>query len=381
MSWQEELRRLDADLAGGKISRQEYRKQRDELLAAASGGGAPSPLAAPLAPVGGTPHPNGWQSTNPGWFTTGSAQPRPEPPPQPQPPPPTPAESGDKASALLTSGRPTSAPSPADQRPTDSIRYPALSEAPTVITQPVNPPGLVPPAARFHPAPPLPSGGRRRASRHCSGIIRQHSLPLREKPLGRRPTWLFLSLAVLVVLGMIMGATWLLGRNGGPPAPTANAASTATPALADRLPALPGTPDANSSTVAVDKGVRLGLYPAQAAEEFTRNHVNEVVYRGSVQGDDAYFVLAIPARNASEAKAVVAYLRTSALSSGFTALPGDPTVVTGKDGNRLTNGTWYASDNIAVVIWVSQPATLEAVRLSQHLGQTRSSLQEALPAR
>ena len=70
MSWQEELRRLDAELAGGRITRHEHRKQRDELLAAASGGAAPSPVAAPLVPVGTQPGVSRWQSSNPGGYAS-----------------------------------------------------------------------------------------------------------------------------------------------------------------------------------------------------------------------------------------------------------------------------------------------------------------------
>jgi len=48
MGWQEELRRLDVELANGRITHENHRKQRDELLAAASAGVDPSPVASPL---------------------------------------------------------------------------------------------------------------------------------------------------------------------------------------------------------------------------------------------------------------------------------------------------------------------------------------------
>lgn len=47
MTWQEELRQLDSALAGGELSANEYRKRRDEILAAASSAQAPSPIIGP----------------------------------------------------------------------------------------------------------------------------------------------------------------------------------------------------------------------------------------------------------------------------------------------------------------------------------------------
>jgi hypothetical protein len=50
MSWQEDLQQLDAALAGGQISADDYRRRRDEVLAQASGGSAPAPQAPPATP-------------------------------------------------------------------------------------------------------------------------------------------------------------------------------------------------------------------------------------------------------------------------------------------------------------------------------------------
>jgi hypothetical protein len=53
MTWQEELRQLDSALAGGELSANEYRKRRDEILAAASSAQPPSPVIGP--PTGPRP--------------------------------------------------------------------------------------------------------------------------------------------------------------------------------------------------------------------------------------------------------------------------------------------------------------------------------------
>src|SRR5947209_516088 len=50
VTWQEELRALDAELADKGITPAEYRRRRDNLLAAASGGFPPASQVAPQRP-------------------------------------------------------------------------------------------------------------------------------------------------------------------------------------------------------------------------------------------------------------------------------------------------------------------------------------------
>src|SRR6266567_4392063 len=59
MSWQEDLQQLDAALAGGQISADEYRRHRDEVLAKASGSSVPAEAspASPAQPPGQSPTP------------------------------------------------------------------------------------------------------------------------------------------------------------------------------------------------------------------------------------------------------------------------------------------------------------------------------------
>ncbi|KOV88929.1 hypothetical protein [Nocardia sp. NRRL S-836] len=59
MSWQDELQKLDAELASGRVSADEYRQRRDAILAGNTGGG-------PAAPAGGSfPPPVRWQAVPP----------------------------------------------------------------------------------------------------------------------------------------------------------------------------------------------------------------------------------------------------------------------------------------------------------------------------
>ncbi|MFD0200107.1 MULTISPECIES: SHOCT domain-containing protein [Saccharothrix] len=63
MTWQEQLRQLDEALAAGKISAEDYRRQRDELLSTAQSGGAQAPQTGPNS--GPFPEPFRWSAQAP----------------------------------------------------------------------------------------------------------------------------------------------------------------------------------------------------------------------------------------------------------------------------------------------------------------------------
>ncbi|MFD2418088.1 hypothetical protein [Amycolatopsis pigmentata] len=377
MSWQEELRRLDSELARGRISRHEHRKQRDELLAAASGGAAPSPVAAPLAPTGTPPRGfSGWQSANPG---SGTAAPEPAPAEQPaevaQPAEESPQEQTGTSAALLASERPTSAPSPADERPTESMRYPSMAEAPTVITRPVRAeetPSLI---------PPMP--------RHSSGVVRQPSVPVWGKPRGHGPTWLFLSLGVLLVLGLIIGATFLFGGSKTDNAAPAPGSAVANPQLdvEGKLPELPGTPNPNNSTMSVDKAAQMQIISATDVPKVKASGAQEVVYRASAetaQPDAGYMMVAIPTASAEDAGKLVKGLRETLINAGFRADPlgraDADTAYTGSNSTGRVTALWYASGPVVIGIGVSQPLTANPASLHTRITQVHDSLATTLPA-
>ncbi|MEV8436368.1 SHOCT domain-containing protein [Actinosynnema sp. NPDC051121] len=63
MTWQEQLRQLDEALAAGQMSAEDYRRQRDELLANAQSGGAQAPQTGPNS--GPFPEPFRWSAQAP----------------------------------------------------------------------------------------------------------------------------------------------------------------------------------------------------------------------------------------------------------------------------------------------------------------------------
>ncbi|NBH10467.1 hypothetical protein GTY80_45425, partial [Amycolatopsis sp. SID8362] len=132
MSWQEELRRLDAELAEGRIEPADHRKQRDELLAQASGSTVPSPVPSPLRRPGDT-----WRSANPASHPTPVhpvAPPQRVESPRPAPLPPPPWQRTGLPKTVSTSHVPaipdhmTTAPSPADITPTRYLRVDGPAE-------------------------------------------------------------------------------------------------------------------------------------------------------------------------------------------------------------------------------------------------------------
>jgi hypothetical protein len=162
--------------------------------------------------------------------------------------------------------------------------------------------------------------------------------------------------------------------------PPSQAPQTTSAALAERLPALPGQQYPDSGTLTIDKGLQLNLFPAQAATIFRQNGATDVIYRGSADGDKAYLLLAVPTKSPANAQAVVDYLRQGGILSGYTKTRTEPFTVTYKTNDRRFTGTWYASADIAVTMWVSLPVAANQGSLGQQLDQALNSLRGTLPA-
>ncbi|HJQ46019.1 MAG TPA: hypothetical protein VJ870_06810 [Amycolatopsis sp.] len=343
MSWQDELRRLDAALAEGRITLHEHRRQREELLAAASGGLTPSPVAAPLA---------GPQSVNPAH----------RPPPQPEPKP-------SASAALLASDRPTSAPSPADQRATERMPYPPITETPTVVTRAIGPlPGLVPP--RRPTVPPLPT------------------VPVR-KP-AKKPTWLFVTVGVVLVLAMIIAATVLLKASDdttGTAAPAQVAPADALEMAAAKVPTLPGAANPGNATMPLDQAVGLQLISQADANLMKSAGASQVIFRGSndpANSPNGDMLLVVPASSKAAADQLTVGMRKELTAGGFTMsalgqAQSDLAFTASSPAGRVM-ALWYASGTLAVGMGVSQPLTGDPAQLRTRLDQIRKQVTSAFPA-
>ncbi|WP_143266135.1 MULTISPECIES: hypothetical protein [Amycolatopsis] len=275
---------------------------------------------------------------------------------------------------LLATDKPTSAPSPADERATDSMRFPSIEDAPTVITNPVPPPARALPS--MAPPPPL----------HAP---RQQPMPFDpaprlQAPPKRKPTWLFITLGVVVVIAMVAAGVWFLrdqNTTATTAGPTTSAASSPE-AVEARLPTLPGTPSSNNGTLTVDQGIDLKLYSREEGQLFKDNGAGQVIFRGSAQGPQGYLVLVVPAGSPAAAATITRGLYEHSLSAGLQTVPSgstDAKAVTGSNSAGQMSGTWYTSGSYAVAIWVSQGLDGDPAALAERLAQTKTSLATALP--
>jgi hypothetical protein len=81
VTWQDELQKLDNELASGRISADDYRRRRDEVLSGSAGGGpAQNPQSGPFAP------PFKWEAQPPSTSDRTQVVNVQGPPPQPSPP-------------------------------------------------------------------------------------------------------------------------------------------------------------------------------------------------------------------------------------------------------------------------------------------------------
>ncbi|WP_132875691.1 hypothetical protein [Tamaricihabitans halophyticus] len=144
MTWQEELRKLDEELAAGRIAADDYRVRRDQVLSSAV---APGEQGQQPAEPGGQPHPNQPPQGQPPQGQPPQGQPPQGQPPQGQPPhggqPPF-GQQGQPAP-----GQPAAQPPQAGQAPQggaapDSTQI--ISAIPAAETSGQQPPGQQPPA-------------------------------------------------------------------------------------------------------------------------------------------------------------------------------------------------------------------------------------------
>ncbi len=540
MSWQEELRRLDAELAAGRLGHAEHRRQRDELLAEASGGGAASPVASPLrqdappasesptwstpavqatatpagsdsqpaaepnastgsasapaqgasvdnsasttqvvatmpehaptstlrlgTPPGGTAAPEqpaaNSAATTSSTTTTGpaaatssaattdaaapffsqpqspasppqspAAQPQTpvtQPPSQAGPPPPhqpqpqLPAQPGTwPGVAPVQWHTPGQQQQPSQQQPGQQ-QQPVVGWASTNPAMPApEPPAVesflnsgaaVPSAEKPQPAfshtpgtpfstdrpttAPSPADDRPTA---VFGAIPANGQPeprrLWEddaKPRRGKPTWLFLSLAVLVVLALVVGGIWFLGNKNDsndtaaqPPA-ASSAPNTQPASLEDKLPTLPGTPNPENSTMALDKAVQAKAVSDADANLMRAAGADQLVYHAYAGTDGGTTLIAVPAPSKAQAGQLVQGLRQNLVTGGFDSSPLGPAATdllyTGSSPAGRVMAFWYTSGGVSVGIGVSGPVGQDPAVLRSRMEEIRAKVAAALPA-
>ncbi|MGW7532679.1 hypothetical protein [Amycolatopsis sp. NPDC054798] len=509
MSWQEELRRLDAELAAGRLGHAEHRRQRDELLAEASGGGAASPVASPLrqdapstsgsptwstpdaqatasssdtpapgnqaaststdsgspetaagtpqvvatmtghgpfdgpttslrlgpdgtalpsTPPGGTATPE-QPAANPATSTTAPAAPffsppqnpvtppsQASPPPPHQPQQPMPAQPGtwqgvapvqwhtpgqqQQPSQPVVGWASTNPAMPAPEPPAvESFLNSANSTAAVPASEKTQPAFAHTPGAPFSTDRPTtaPSPADDRPTAVFGAIPANGNQPeprrLWEddaKPRRGKPTWLFLSLAVLVVLALVVGGIWFLGNKNdsndtaAPPPAASSAPNTQPASLEDKLPTLAGTPSPENSTMALDKAVQAKAVSDADANLMRAAGADQLVYHAYGSTDGGTTLIAVPTPSKAQAGQLVQGLRQNLVTGGFDSSPLGPAATdllyTGSSPAGRVLAFWYTSGGVSVGIGVSGPVGQDPAALRSRMEEIRAKVAAALPA-
>lgn len=425
MSWQEELRRLDAQLAAGVITRDQHTRRRDEILAEASGDGSGEEATSTdtgsrdysttkdsskdsskdagsgdKRPTGEVSADNGprWEAANPAaaaQLSEGNDSSAPQS--QSQSPSPSVSPSGHQSPSAPQSTPPQPAPPSTKPAATPLSYAPSTApRQPAPLFVPQTPASAGRPGAAQTPtfAPSAPQQGFEQPNDQQSADYPDFSPPPKR---GRKGTWLAVALAVLVALGAVIGGAWWLGQGGdssADPAPSETVTNgpegglggtdTDDSTLEERLPALPGTPSPDDSTMSVSRGLDLGFITSTDADSMRRFGVSDLIYRASADGTDGYSLVVARTTSPQKAGALGEALNTSLVKEGFSndRLLDDPRFIafTGEQEAGRVSIVWYSSGNATVGIGVSQPKNGNESELSERLEKTLLSLDDVLPA-
>ncbi|WP_338065558.1 flagellar basal body-associated protein FliL [Amycolatopsis antarctica] len=378
MSWQEELRKLDEELASGRLSADDYRVRRDQVLSSAVAhgeSGAPQaaqhypqqqysaqPQQAPQAPQAQQPQQYQAQQGQAGRNTADSTQiiapvSPPHGTPQQNPPQPS-AEATQVVPAQdLSAERTQAVPAwqtqpPAYQSPQQHPASPAGGFA-----QPQSPPGgfgqqhpqnhqqpwnapaqdLSPPWGGSDFPPIAPSSG--------ADWAKQGPEVFEERPpkgKGGRIAVLAI-VGVLVLAGLGVGGYFLFSGSGDgpsgpeqtqaqnpPPAPPPSSTTPASPnqQLLDKLPKPPGQADKNTGLLDLSTVTGSGIMAEAEGELLSTRSVEEVAWRGSKKAPDEsgpkaekFSLMVVPLPNGSTAGELAAQLRQFQEENGYTLIP------------------------------------------------------------
>lgn len=332
MTWQEELRQLDSALAGGELSANEYRKRRDEILAAASSAQTPSPVIGPptgpnpvVAPPAPPPAAAAPDAPDPAEVTqvvnVVSAEPEADvtqiitdpakPPNNGASAMPPPVPSADEAT------------SPAIQPPQGqwSTLPPTHNSATNIGTFPPVPPQAIGPAPTPLDAQDLFTGNKPAAG-------------------GKKP-WL-IPVAVLVVLAIAGGAVWFFAfRDTGSDSANPPASNTTTQQQTEQTQAapepvdvtkivLPGEQASNSGEMDIARASELKVISAAEATLLGDAGADALTYSGYSDEGYRYLLYAYKSADAAAAEEFTGKVLDIQRQLGFTEanLDGMPAGVT-----------------------------------------------------
>ncbi|TCP57181.1 hypothetical protein EV191_1011134 [Tamaricihabitans halophyticus] len=412
MSWQEQLRQLDTELAHGRISADDHRKQRDELLAEAS---ASAPAKNRPASVDERLR---WRSSNPGAqpradSTTGHTQPASGQPGAPDWPADAPTDWPETAA---TDWPTESAPARTSKVPQALLQPPIAdpyADPPTrphvptpgdKLAEPVSPsqpsPGQPSPSQPSPGPPAQPGGGLPPLAGpapvpmpSAAGKPLADDAELTRKPrVDRRGRLLYGGVAAGLVLALVAVGIWLSGDPAEPTAANdqvaANQQQAPGPAneLDSLMPALPGVANENNSSVTVEKGRQLGLYTKEEATILEENNVSGVTYRGSANEGIGYAILVAENEDDAGAKQTTQALHDELVRTGFEPGPEVPREPDLRVLKRLSeqSNTYrvvYQSGDYTVRMGLAQMPAAQESALATEFEQMIGTVLEKFPTR
>lgn len=361
MSWQDELSELDRTLAEGRISADDYRRRRDELLASASSGSGP---AQPQGQQGQGPFapPFRWEAT----------------PPQQQPP------ANPDATQVVQGGKPVNPD--ATQVVSGGARPPADAER-TQYVRPVTPPGGMPPP-QPQPQPNWQGGGQAGGTPWGSGDgfggysdpnpswIAQGPEVFDEDGGSGKKRVIGVVLAIVLLAGIAFGAYMIWGRGGSSPsaggdqttAQSTTSTSTTPSAPPDPMPIgkFSGKVTQNKNVTAFTAVPNLKYLLDSETQAYTtagagKAKLAQLTLDGGVQG----VILIVEATDATAANAAATALHEIQLGNGMTPFAEAPTTVlvgqidAAGGGNARVRGH-YGSEGMIVRVDVAAPALAAA---------------------
>jgi hypothetical protein len=270
VNWQDELRKLDDELASGRISADDYRVRRDQVLSSSNAGGQQAPGQ------------QRWQA---------------------QPPSAGPATGSQATQYIAPVGEPPKPPNPdatqvVTPRPPDADRTQAVPSAgmgqpnygPPSPAHGFQQPGPPPPPWQVSSdqAPPWLTQSNDSWSRSGPEVFDETSSGKGKK--------VFAIIGVVLVVALIGGAVWWFGlREGSGGGGNTTAASTATTSTTTKpktplelLPAAPGTADPNNGEATAEKLVTAGFLTADDAEALTTAGVQKIAFKGGKEDAFTY---------------------------------------------------------------------------------------------
>ncbi|MDU0293448.1 hypothetical protein [Saccharothrix longispora] len=381
MSWQEDLAELDRTLAEGRISADEYRRRRDELLAAATSSGAVGSTGTPPAP----------QQAQSGPFAPpvrwDAVPPRPQTPQTPNP------------DATQVVNNQANQQAGADKTQVVSSRQRGQDAERTQYVAPITPPPGMPQQQQqqqqgWQSGPPVgtpPWGDSFSPVDQNPSWIAQGPEVFDEGGGGGKGKVIGIVLAVVLLAGIAFGAYWLWGRDSGSGQAGGDTSTSSTPTTTsstpppDPLPVgeIPGKVSTNKAVTDFSAVPNLKYLLDSEAALYTSSGASKTKLAQFTLDDGSKgIVLIVQATDTATAVSAAQGLHNIQVNNGMLEVADSPAGVSSgevdaKNGQNARVRGHYSSKDLIVRLDVAAP-TLAAAQ--KGYAESLEAQLEALPA-